>query len=186
MAANRLEKAEDGEKPNAANNAAAKSPGFMQAWLPVIVTVIAMPVFAYVTTMFVMLPKLEKSLGLKSGAKEGIEAKAEAGNVEKAGKAKQTYQLSKIIVNVSGSSGTRYLLGSYTLVGTSENFKSIMDSHKDQLLDIAAGIMSTKTISDLEKPGARNLVRNELISAFNNCLGAAYIKEIYITEFAIQ
>ncbi|MGC8744148.1 MAG: flagellar basal body-associated FliL family protein [Verrucomicrobiia bacterium] len=188
MATNRIDQKGEGDKvaapPN--GNAGGKG-GFLQNWLPVIVTVVAMPVFAYITTMYVMLPKIEKSLGVSassSGAKEG--EKGEANASEKDGKAKQTYQLSKIIVNVSGSAGTRYLLGSFTLVGTAADFKNRMDDHKDQLLDIASSIMSTKTISDLEKPGARNLIRNELISAFNNALGGSYIKEIYITEFAIQ
>lgn len=188
MATNRIEqKGDEGEKAaTPQNGSAVEKGGFLQNWLPVIVTIVAMPIFAYVTTMYVMLPKLEKSLGISAGSNASEGEKAESGGDEKGAKTKQSFQLNKVIVNVSGSAGTRYLLGSYTLVGTAPDFKSRLESHKDQLLDIAASIMSTKTISDLEKPGARNLIRNELISAFNNALGGAYVKEIYITEFAIQ
>ncbi|MGH7973851.1 MAG: flagellar basal body-associated FliL family protein [Limisphaerales bacterium] len=41
-------------------------------------------------------------------------------------------------------------------------------------------------MADLEKPGARNLIRSELISGFNNILGGPLVQEIYLTEFAIQ
>jgi flagellar basal body-associated protein FliL len=41
-------------------------------------------------------------------------------------------------------------------------------------------------MADLEKPGVRNLIRAELISGFNNILGANMVQDIYLTEFAIQ
>jgi flagellar basal body-associated protein FliL len=48
------------------------------------------------------------------------------------------------------------------------------------------GILSVKTLADLEKPGSRNLIRTELINGFNNVLGENSVSEIYITEFGIQ
>jgi flagellar basal body-associated protein FliL len=38
----------------------------------------------------------------------------------------------------------------------------------------------------LEKPGARNLIRGELLAGFNTILGNSAVREIYFTEFAIQ
>ena len=43
---------------------------------------------------------------------------------------------------------------------------------------MASGLLSAKTIADLEKPGARNLIRGELISGFNSILGNAAVQEI--------
>ncbi|MEN9573731.1 MAG: hypothetical protein RL514_1586 [Verrucomicrobiota bacterium] len=102
------------------------------------------------------------------------------------GGARHTFQLSKVLVNVAGSAGSRYLIANYTLVGSASDFKAKLDDRKDQLLDVAIGVMGTKNIADLEKPGARNLIRNELMAAWNNALGGNVVKEIYITEFAIQ
>ena len=61
-----------------------------------------------------------------------------------------------------------------------------MAKHDAQLRDVACGLLSTKTITDIEKPGARNLIRSELISGFNHMLGNGSIQEIFLTEFAIQ
>ena len=102
------------------------------------------------------------------------------------GKAKIPVPLSKILVNVAGTMGTRYLMTSVTLVGSDPSLKDIVKDHNDQLLYLATGTLSTITISDLEKPGSRNVIRAELINVFNNALGGPFIKEIYITELAIQ
>ena len=75
---------------------------------------------------------------------------------------------------------------SFTLAGTHNDFKTIVEDNKDQLLDLANTAMASKTISDLEKPGARNQLRAELISIFNNALGGGLVQEIYFTEFAVQ
>jgi flagellar FliL protein len=94
--------------------------------------------------------------------------------------------MSKILVNVAGTMGTRYLMTSITLVGVNEGIRAKFEENKDQLMDLATSTLSTKTISDLEKPGARNVIRSELITVFNDALGGPYITEIYITEMAIQ
>jgi flagellar basal body-associated protein FliL len=82
--------------------------------------------------------------------------------------------------------GTRYLMTSATLVGNQSDFKEIVEENKDQLLDLTISVLGTKTISDIEKPGARNQIRSELISVYNNALGSGLVQEIYFTEFAVQ
>jgi flagellar basal body-associated protein FliL len=61
-----------------------------------------------------------------------------------------------------------------------------MTDRDAQLRDMACGTLSTKSLADLEKPDARNLIRNELITGFNTILGDSVVTDIYLTEFAIQ
>jgi flagellar protein FliL len=82
--------------------------------------------------------------------------------------------------------GARYLLVSLSVVGGGADFKNQVESHDAQLRDMAQSALATKTLADLEKPGARNMIRNELISGFNNILGDGAVEEIYFPEFAIQ
>ncbi len=179
------------EETDTPQNAGAAPPaaGGFKAWLPMIVTVIAMPVLAFVMTKFVLLPKVVN-------AREPRAAMATSDTGEKGGKdgeksdghakTKITVPMSKILVNVAGTMGTRYLMTSVTLVGNKPDFKSKIDDNKDQLMDLATSTLSSKTISDLEKPGARNVIRAELTTVFNNALGGPLVQEIYITEMAIQ
>lgn len=171
--------------------------GGVKAWLPLIVTIVLMPVLAFATTKFLILPKVvqARSAGDGSGHEESSSASGhDSSKVEKEhgkearspGKKKQTFQISKVIVNVAGSMGARYLMTSFTLAGTHNDFKNLIEANKDQLLDLANTAMASKTIADLEKPGARNQLRTELISVFNNALGEGLVQEIYFTEFAVQ
>jgi flagellar FliL protein len=204
----------DGAKP-AAREEAAPSGGF-KAWLPLLLSVLLMPALAVGTTKFLIIPKVvhareanhadadqdnapaeAKTDGKEAAkARESKEGKDSAKPKETkeakdsgkghAGKRKQTVPITKVIVNVAGSAGSRYLMTSFTLVGTQNEFKNLIEENKDQLLDLANTAMASKTISDLEKPGARNQIRAELISIFNNALGGNAVQEIYFTEFAIQ
>ena len=169
--------------------------GGIKAWLPLIITALAMPALAIATTKFILLPKLHQAAtpAPESGASEGgkedgkTEGKTDAhGKPGSASKGKFSFPLTKIIVNVSGTMGTRFLMASLTLTGNSADFKNKIEDNKDQLLDLASGTLSGKTIADLEKPGARNQIRTELMAVFNNALGGNVIQEIYIPELAIQ
>ena len=58
------------EKPKAetAETPAVAKSGGINAWLPLIITVVLMPVLAYAMTQFVLLPQLQKNLGVKPAA----------------------------------------------------------------------------------------------------------------------
>jgi flagellar basal body-associated protein FliL len=197
--------AKEGEESKDTKKEAAPAPqtgpGGMQAWLPLIVSVVLMPVLAYGLTMFVLIPKLRTELAKGGGATEEVQAREPAsekpahggggekgggGGKEAPGKLKNKAVISKVIVNVSGSLGSRMLLASFTLAGGSADLKIKVDEHMDQLRDLAASTLASKTIADLEKPEARNLIRTELMSQFNAALGSNMVQEIYLTEFAIQ
>ena len=175
------------EKTNsdAAETAApvAKPGGGIKAWLPLIVTMVAMPALAYGMTQFVLIPQIQKGLGTKTTtvAETGSKPKKEDPNAKKT-----SVSMNKLLVNVAGTMGARYLLVSMSVVGTGSDFAAKMQENDAALRDMAGSTLSTKTLADLEKPGARNLIRTELITGFNNILGDSVVQEIYLTEFAIQ
>jgi flagellar FliL protein len=170
--------------------AAGSRRGGFAAWLPLILTIVAMPALAYATTTYFIVPQIQRATGNAgtAHAQPSARGNADAGahGTQGGSRAKHSVALSKMIVNVAGTMGTRYLLTSLTLVGSSPDIKDLVEEHRDHLLDVATSNLSNKTIADLEKPGARNQVRSELMAAFNTVFGAEVVTEIFITEFAIQ
>lgn len=207
------DKHEEADSKAAKPAEAAAGGGGMKAMLPLIISIVLMPVLAYAMTAFVLLPKLKASAGgtgapatadahgdtAKAGG-HGAEPKKEEsgghGETKPAAdsghgggataKGSSKVSLNKIVVNVSGTMGSRYLMTSVTLVGTAKDFKDVLEENKDKLMDIASGSLSSKTIADLEKPGARNHIRAELITLFNNSLPSPIVKELFITDMAVQ
>ena len=209
--------------------------GGIKALLPLILTVVLMPVLAFVMTQFVIVPKLQKATvqaraggehgeaddhGAKAddahgakkddghgakkddghgakkeekkddghGAKkdDGHGAKKDDGHGKSSGSGKPSAQFGKVLVNVAGSLGARFLMTNFTLIGAKSDLKDKIEENRDQLMDITIGILRAKNLQDLEKPGASNFIRTELIGAFNTVLGNGSVKELYFTEFAIQ
>jgi flagellar basal body-associated protein FliL len=189
-----------------------------------------MPALAYVTTAFILMPRMQKAVATAVAAQAGpatpvtaagappsaevkpaVEAPApkpkeaakdkagekgkEADGLDPALKergakittaGKMTVPMNKILVNISGSMGSRYLLASLTLASDKDGFGQLILNNEAQLLDLAAGVLGSKTIADLEKPEARTVVRSELQTVFNNALGPNTVQDVYLTEFAIQ
>ena len=186
------------EASNATEGAAPAAAGGIKSMLPLILNVVLMPVMAYVMTVFVLLPKINgNSVHAEAKVEDGGHGEAAAsgghgeasskGSGHGAGKDKAIVPLSsKVLVNVSGTGGTRYLLANITIVGSNAQLKDRIEKADAQLRDVASSVLAVKTIADIDKPGARNLIRTELVSAFNGVLGEGMVKEIYFTEFAIQ
>lgn len=204
MATNRMDagkpEGDKGERHSeaapASTAAAAANPG-IKAWLPLILALVLLPAIAYGVTTYILLPKLQKGLGIQSAAPaaesaHGGAAKAEGheggagaeGAVGPGGRVQ--VPISKLVVNVSGTMASRFLMVSMILVSSKPNFAALAKEREAQIKDTAGTILSTKTISDIEKPGARNLIRSELITAINQVFGGATVQEIYFTDFAIQ
>jgi flagellar FliL protein len=180
---------EDDKKETEAAETAApvakSSGGGFKAWLPLVIMILLMPALAFGVAEFVILPQLQRGLGIKVSTASDSVKKETAGSKSSSAK-QESVLMNKLLVNVADTMGARYLLVSLSVVGTSADFKDKMAAHDAQLRDMACGALATKTLADLEKPGERNLIRNELMTGFNNILGDSAVQEIYLTEFAIQ
>jgi flagellar FliL protein len=167
-------------------------------WPPVIAAIILMPVISYAMTQFVLIPKMRESL-VKS-AVEGVplpgNAKVVAGKYsvsegKPTGKNDNTpmsyeYPFGDIVVNLSGTKGTRYLKTSFTLFSSNPELKGIIARHRSELLNLTLNILSSKTLVDLETSGSKNMLLGELTENFNQVLKSNVVEQIYFTEFVVQ
>src|SRR5262245_46651279 len=100
----------EGEAKGASGKAegAPAASGGVKAWLPLLVTIVLMPVLALATTKFLILPKVVQARGgeaagheepASSSGHESSKGEKEHGKETKGpGKKKQTFQITKVIV----------------------------------------------------------------------------------------
>ena len=204
------DKAPAPEKP--ADPAAAAVPAKAPSpFIPIIAVCVLMPAISFATTQYLLLPKIRgavleqkaivhaaKDEGGKGDAKKGHGAAAKGGHGKsehgkEGGKGETatsggafSYDFESIVVNLSGAMGTRYLKTSFTTLSDNAELKSLIEENKKQLLDVALSVLGTRTMADLEQPGSKNVVRNDLMANFNQALKSDLISQIYFSEFVVQ
>ncbi|MBM3839812.1 MAG: flagellar basal body-associated FliL family protein [Verrucomicrobia bacterium] len=92
----------------------------------------------------------------------------------------------KIVVNLAGTSATRFAVARLSLLGEHQELVERVNFNRERLLDVASGTLSSLTLDDVEKPGFRNLLRQQLVALFNDIMGRGTIQEVIITEFIVQ
>src|ERR1041385_5810183 len=126
-APNRIEATTEPEEPSAevASSAPASraAKGSLQAWLPLGVTLLVMPALAYAMTTFVLLPRLQKGLGVSGASAAATDSGGDHKSSGPGLAKKESVTMNKLLVNVAGTMGSRYLLVSLSVVGNDPEFK---------------------------------------------------------------
>ncbi len=166
--------------------AAASASGGLKAWLPAISVILLAPVCTWAVGHFVLIPQLQKKL-----AAAPTEAHAEAAGAHGTAGAKSaesgaTYEFQNVVVNLAGTMGTRYLKTSFLVTGAEADIKSVFDSNKPRLTDVTLNVLSSLSLADLEEPGAKNVLREKLVAAYNQALGRKVAEQVYFSDFVVQ
>jgi flagellar FliL protein len=158
------------------------------AWLPAIAVMLLAPAVTWATVEFVLIPRLQKQLSAPATAEAAEEPAAGGhGKATKEGKDSATpnYEFQNIVVNLNGTMGTRYLKTSFLVTGEA-GIKAAFESNKPKLTDVTLNVLSSLTLADLEEPGAKNVIREKLVGAYNQALGRKVAEQVYFSDFVIQ
>jgi flagellar protein FliL len=204
------------EKGDAHGAAPAAGGGGMKAMMPAIIAIVLAPAITFAVANFVLLPKFKASVaeavaggsaaegeaGAHGGEKKAEahgEKKAEAkpekkaeAHGEKKGEKKgeggggEGYKFDNIVVNLSGTMGTRYLKATFLITGSKADLVEQFTEAKPQLTDVTLAVLSSLTLADLEESGSKNIIRERLIAAYNQALGSKVAENLYFSEFVVQ
>jgi flagellar protein FliL len=183
----------------AVNVPAAKANGGIKAWLPAIAALLLAPAATWATVQFVLVPRLQKKLiaaatpgehAAEPAASTPAHAPAAHGKPGKDGKdAKESapnYEFTNVVVNLAGTMGTRYLKTSFLVTGSDANIKAVFEGAKAKLTDVTLNVLSSLTLADIEEPGAKNVIREKLVAAYNQALGRKVADQVYFSDFVVQ
>jgi flagellar FliL protein len=168
----------------------------IKALLPAIIALLLAPAASWATAEFVLLPRLQKKLaaGATAAAAAPAEEPAKASHGGKAGKAEKgkegepeaAYEFANVVVNLSGTMGTRYLKTSFMVTGSDASLKGQFETNKPRLTDVTLSVLSSLTLADIEEPGSKNVLREKLVAAYNQALGKRVVEQVYFSDFVIQ
>jgi len=174
-------------------------PSAIKSLMPVILVVVLAPVVSWAVAQFVILPQFEKKLSKivaapaaeAGAAAEPAAAATEGGGESHEGKkgaagAANSYEFANVIVNLSGTMGTRYLKTTFKVIGKDNTLRATFESNKDKLLDVTLNVLSSLSLADLEEVGAKNIIREKLINSYNQALGKKTADQVYFTDFVVQ
>jgi flagellar FliL protein len=166
--------------------------GLLSSLVPVAIVLIATPALTWAVAEFLLLPRIEKRLaaavagGDPAGkASPPAETPAEPKNGEP-GAATNTFEFSNIVVNLAGTMGTRYLKTTFLVTGADNNLKSVFETNKAKLTDVTLNVLSSLSLPDLEEAGAKNLIREKLVAAYNQALSKRVADQVYFSDFVVQ
>lgn len=170
--------------------AAAPKRAALKPWLPAIAALLLAPAMTWATVELVLVPRLKKQLVAPTPAEiaaRAAEAKggAQGGKEGKGGEA-ASYEFQNVVVNLAGTMGTRYLKVSFLVTGTGPDTKGVFEGAKPKLTDVTLNVLSSLTLADLEEPGAKNVIREKLVTAYNQALGRKVADQVYFSDFVIQ
>jgi flagellar FliL protein len=180
---------------------AAGGKSFM-AFLPLVAVVVLAPVLSLAVGQFFLLPQLKKQLAAPAdshaaaAAESPAAAPAEGGHAKggkegAAGKrgdasAPTNYEFENIVVNLSGTMGTRYLKTTFLVTGTDNTLHGTFEHERAKLVDVTLNVLSSLTLADVDEAGAKNLIRERLVAAFNEALKKRICEQVYFSDFVVQ
>lgn len=190
---------------SAAPEAAPAGPSKAGNLIPVILVVVLAPLVSWAVAQFVIIPKMEQRLSAVVGkmdgghgeggehgaapASEGGGEKSEHGGGAKKGEASgaaNSYEFSNMVVNLSGTMGTRYLKVTFQVVGKDPSLRDVFNAKKPQMVDITLNVLSSLSLADLEEAGSKNIIREKLVNAYNQAVGRKVAEQIYFSDFVVQ
>jgi len=174
------------EAPEKGGAAAAAAPSLWKGLIPALAALVLSPLLTLGVVRYMLLPELQRKLNAPIAAETPAPAAPAKGEKAKAGATPPTYEFSNIVVNLAGTMGTRYLKTSFQVTGKEPNLKDIFDENKARLTDVTLNVLSSLTLADLEEPGSKNLLREKLVSAYNQALGRAIVDQVYFADFVVQ
>ena len=163
--------------------------------IPVIAIVVLLPVINFLMTQYMLIPSMQSALaqtieesGVITEGEEGEDAAAApepaADGAEVVGAS--TYEFDGIIANLAGAMRSRYVKVSFMVEGSDPEFAATIEKFRPKLVDATIGVLSALSIQDIEDAGIKNVLRNDLMGAFENVLRKRIVEGLYFSEFVVQ
>jgi len=166
-----------------------KGKGAMSSLMPILAAVVLAPAVSWAMVEYVLLPRLQEKLTHPVAASSSHESASGHGSKAKHGQeggADASYEFTNVVVNLAGTMGTRYLKTSFLVTGSDPQINALFEGQKPKMTDVTLNVLSSLSLADLEEPGAKNVLREKLVTAYNQAIGHKVAEQVYFSDFVVQ
>lgn len=153
--------------------------------MPALLIIVLMPLISFAMFKFLFIPMIKAEIPEQAGAEEKIDHER-VKHLQADGKKVEFSFPDDLVVNLRGTSMTRYLKVNITLTSVHPNLESLVHEHAASIKHVANNILSNLTLADLEKREIKNVVGSQLKQQFNQKLNGPVIDEVLFTSWVVQ
>ncbi|MGE0443260.1 MAG: flagellar basal body-associated protein FliL [Gemmatimonadales bacterium] len=156
--------------------------------LPLVVAL--MTIAGGVVGVMVVAPKM---IAARTHVAEGLEAEGgseeggeHGGGEHGGGERGPTFKIDNLIVNPSGSQGSRFLMVSVAVETADGKMEELLRGREAQIRDVVIAMLERKTMDDLSVTGIRDSIKAELSDTITAIAGMKTKLRVFLPQFVIQ
>ncbi len=141
------------------------------------------------TGTFLVAPRVLAARSARPAAADEKAAKERGGGAhgeKDRGKKGSLFRVDNIVVNPSGSQGTRFLMVSVAFEVPDEKAGAELREHEVEVRDAVISTLESQTLERLTRPGARDSLKRRLAAAVTPMTAGARWLRVYLPQFVIQ
>jgi flagellar FliL protein len=140
--------------------------------------------------VLVIAPKL---IAARSHVAEGLARDSSTGGESETvsenahgGERGPTFKIDNLIVNPSGSQGTRFLMVSVAVETPNAAMEALLRSREAQIRDLVITMLERQTMESLAQPGIRDTLKAQLSDTITALSGQSSRLRVFLPQFVIQ
>lgn len=96
------------------------------------------------------------------------------------------YVIENLVLNPSGSNGSRFLLLSVAIAASNESTLSLLKSRDPEIRDRILGLLGSKSVDEVWEASRREELRQEVLATLKPLFPYESIHAVYFPQFVIQ
>jgi flagellar FliL protein len=168
----------------------APAPGGLKAKLPMIGLIVAGMAVGGGTGAVLIGPMVAKKLGQTPSAAgahpDSTDGHAAGAPDGKASAPAPVHLLENLVLNPSGTGGSRFLLLSVAIECKDAKVVDELKNRDAELRDIILTALGMKTVDQLTDVATRESIKNEILATIADRFGKQSVKRLYFPQFVVQ
>ncbi len=183
---NEVNEQEEFSEEDSGEEKSGKKFSFVKMGLPILLVQV---VIAYLLANYVIVPKLYGNSDSTAQASATENAVADSAESEDSGETPEfgkIFTIEDVIVNPAESEGGQFVLINFGFEVKDDSDIKTLEERQIQVRDFLIKILSAKTVTQLDGPDDKEVLRQEVKAAVKDLLPPKHLMNVYFSNYIIQ